>query len=129
MVGQSHRVQIRHILVDNEEIASMIKEAIESAKTHTARVQMLMKLAPKYSFCKSKDDGGNLGWLEMASDDPRKINYKPVFENVELEKLVREGIAKRTFVKEKIFGPIQTDQGYHLVMISNQFGEKLHETF
>ena len=129
MVGQSYRVQIRHILVDKEEVANMIKEVVETAKTHTARVQTLMKLAQKYSLCKSKEDGGNLGWLEMASDDPRKIDYQPVFENVELEKLVRDGIAKRRLIKEKVFGPAQTAEGYHLVMISNEFGEKLHETF
>ena len=129
MVGQSHRVQIRHILVHKEEVANMIKEIIGITKGHTGQVQILMNLAQKYSLCKSKNDGGNLGWLEMASDDPRKINYEPVFENVELEKLVREGIAKRKFVKERIFGPIKTTQGYHLVMISNQFGEMLHDTF
>ncbi len=129
MVGQSHRVQIRHILVDKEEVANMLKEVLETAKTHKARVQAFMKLAQKYSFCKSKEDGGNLGWLEMASDDPRKIDYQPIFENVELEKRVREGIAKRKLVKEKVCGPIQTAEGYHLVMISNEFGEKLHETF
>ena len=129
MVGQSHRVQIRHILVDKEEVANMIKEVVATPTTHKACVQTLMKLAQKYSLCKSKEDGGNLGWLEMASDDPRKINYEPVFENVELEKIVRESIANRKLIKEKVFGPIQTAAGYHVIMIGNEFGDKLHETF
>ena len=129
MVGQSHRVQIRHILVDKEDVANIIKDIIIMAKTHKDQVKKLMELAPKYSFCKSKNNGGNLGWLEIASDDPRKINYKPVFENMELEKIIRDSIEKRTLVKNKVFGPVKTVQGYHLVMISNQFGETLHDTF
>ena len=129
MVGQSHRVQIRHILLEKEEIANMIKEVVESISGHTGRVQTLMKLAQKYSLCKSKEDGGNLGWLEILSDDPRKIDYQPVFENVELEKLLRDGIAQRKLIKGKVFGPVNTLEGYHLVMISNEFGEKFHDTF
>lgn len=129
MVGQSHRVQIRHILAPNEEIAKMIFEIIAGGKTHTKKIQTLMKLATKYSLCESKNDGGNLGWIEIASDDPRKINYQPVFKNKELEKNVRESIFNKQLTKDRVLGPVKTKDGFHIVMISNEFGEHLHETF
>ena len=129
MVGQSHRVQIRHILAANEEIANMILEIIETAKTHVAKTRTLMNLAGKYSLCDSKSDGGNLGWLEIASDDPRKIDYHPVFKNIELEQIVRESIFNKQLAKDKILGPVKTSEGYHIVIIANFFGEQLHETF
>tara|TARA_B100000686_G_C16749780_1_gene951749 strand:+ start:495 stop:884 length:390 start_codon:yes stop_codon:yes gene_type:complete len=129
MVGQSHRVQIRHILATNSEIADMITQIIETGKTHFEKVRILMKLSEKYSLCESKNDGGNLGWLEIASDDPRKIDYEPVFKNTELEKIVRESIFMKRFDKNKILGPVKTKEGFHVLMISNEFGRQLHETF
>lgn len=129
MVGQSHRVQIRHIVVNQEEIANMIKEVVDTAKTHPAKIKTLMGLTEKYSLCESKYDGGNLGWLELQSDDPRKVEYEPVFKNHQLESLVRESIKKRDLIKEKVFGPVKTEEGYHIVMIANQFGANFHELY
>ena len=37
MVGYSHRVQIRHVLVDKEEIANLLKEFFDSIKTHKGK--------------------------------------------------------------------------------------------
>ena len=122
MVGYSHRVQIRHVVVDKEEIANLLLEFLNETKTHKSKVQSMMKLAKKYSTCPSKDDGGNLGWLELSSDDPRKIEYAPAFKNQELEKIIRENIANKNLVKEKVLGPFKTEEGFHLAMISNQFG-------
>tara|TARA_B100000686_G_scaffold354574_1_gene465533 strand:- start:9307 stop:9696 length:390 start_codon:yes stop_codon:yes gene_type:complete len=129
MVGQSHRVQIRHVVVANKEIAITILDIVETAKTHSKKTKALIKLAEKYSLCGSKNDGGNLGWLELASDDPRKIEYQPVFKNTELEKIVRESIYHKKLHKNKVFGPVKTLQGFHIIMIGNEFGELLHETF
>lgn len=129
MVGQSHRAQIRHIVVASEEVAKMIREVVEAAKTHTAKVQTLMKLAPKYSLCESKADGGNLGWLELVSDDPRKVEYAQVFRNRELETLVREAIRNRELMQNRVLGPVKTAEGFHVVMIGNEFGANIHETF
>ena len=68
MAGATHQIQIRHILVDKKEVADLLKETIEGIPKEAARVQMLMKLAGKYSICSSsKDDGGSLGWLEAVS--------------------------------------------------------------
>ena len=92
MVGFSHQVQVRHIVVDKKEVAELLKATINEAKTPTARIKMLMRLAEKYSLCPSKEDGGNLGWIELSSDDPRIKDYKPVLKNEELESIIRQGI-------------------------------------
>ncbi len=129
MVGFSYQIQIRHILVDKESVAQLLKETIEEVKDQVGKVKMLMRLAEKYSLCSTKEDGGNLGWLEMACDDPRIREYRPVFENQELEKIVREGIQNRTLVAEEVFGPVKTNEGYHILMIANQFGEERYTEF
>ena len=65
MAGFSFQIQVRHIQVANKEIADLLVETIRGAKAGVAQVQLLMKLAGKYSNCRSKDDGGNLGWVEV----------------------------------------------------------------
>ena len=67
MAGATHQIQIRHILVEKKDVAELLKETIDSIPGETARVKMLMTLAEKYSVCSaSKEDGGNLGWLEVG---------------------------------------------------------------
>ena len=75
MAGATHQIQIRHILVEKKEVAGLLIETIDSIPAETARVQMLMSMAGKYSICAtSKEDGGNLGWLEVGwnKSDPRQ---------------------------------------------------------
>jgi parvulin-like peptidyl-prolyl isomerase len=122
MVGLSYRVQIRHILADKPELIELLKNTVEEIKGHTPRVQMMMRLAEKYSQCPTKSDGGNLGWLELGSNDPRIRDYDAVFENKELEQKVREAIRDHHLSKGKVYGPIQTEAGYHLIIIANEFG-------
>jgi len=129
MVGFSYRIQIRHIVVEKKEVADLIKSAIDDLKDSTARIKMLMKLAPKYSICESKEDGGNLGWLELSCDDPRITDYQPVFKNVELEKIVRDAVKKMTLSQGKLFGPVKTREGFHIVLLCQQFGEENATTF
>ncbi|QPJ61089.1 MAG: hypothetical protein G3M70_03970 [Candidatus Nitronauta litoralis] len=122
MVGLSYRIQIRHIVVDKPEVADLLKQTIDEVKGTTARIQMLMRLAEKYSLCDSKSDGGNLGWVELGSNDPRLKDYDPVLENHELEKIIRTAILNHKIVKGRLFGPVETKQGHHLIMIANEFG-------
>ncbi len=122
MVGLSYRIQIRHIVVDKPEVADLLKQTIDEIKGTTARVQMLMRLAEKYSLCSSKSDGGNLGWVEMGSNDPRLRDYDPVLENQELEDIIRTAVRNHKIVKGRLFGPAQTKEGHHLIMIANEFG-------
>ena len=129
MVGFSHQIQVRHIVVDKKEVAELLKGTINEVKSATGRVQMLMRLAEKYSLCSSKEDGGNLGWIELSSDDPRIKEYDPVFKNQELEQAVREGVKDLTLTRSEAFGPVQTQEGFHLVMITQEFGSDRSTAF
>jgi len=122
MVGFSHRIQIRHIVVDKKEVAELLKSTIDDSKSSKGRIQMLMRLAEKYSSCASKEDGGNLGWVELSSDDPRKKSYEPVLKNHELEQIIRKAILDMKMDRGILFGPVETSEGHHLVIISNEFG-------
>ena len=66
MAGASFQIQIRHIQVAKKEVAELLMETIGGTKAGVPQVQLLMKLANKYSDCRSKGDGGNLGWVEMG---------------------------------------------------------------
>ena len=129
MVGFSHQIQVRHIVVEKQEVAELLKKTISEIKSATGRVQMLMRLAEKYSLCSSKEDGGNLGWIELSSDDPRIRGYEPVLKNVELEQIIREGVKDLTLNRGEVFGPVQTQEGFHLVMIANDFGSERASAF
>jgi hypothetical protein len=129
MVGFSHQIQVRHIVVEKQEVAELLKGTISEIKSATGRVQMLMRLAEKYSLCDSKDDGGNLGWIELSSDDPRIRGYGPVLKNVELEQMIREGVKDMTLNRGEVFGPAQTPEGFHLIMITQDFGSDRASAF
>jgi hypothetical protein len=129
MVGFSHQIQVRHIVVEKKEVAELLKGTISEVKSATGRIQMLMRLAEKYSLCPSKEDGGNLGWIELSSDDPRIKGYDPVLKNEELEQIIREGVKDMTLNRGEVFGPVQTKEGYHLVMITQEFGSERATAF
>ena len=124
MAGASFQVQIRHILVEEKDVAELLKETINTPKSGTERVQLLMKMAGNYSKCSSKEDGGNLGWLEMGWNisDPRvpRGGFKKL-ENEELYNAISEGLEKKTLLSKTAFGPVKTHEGYHLVMVANEF--------
>ena len=124
MAGATHQIQIRHILLDKKEVADLLKETIESLPNGTARVQMLMKLAEKYSICtSSKEDGGNLGWLEVGwnKKDPRQPRggFKSL-SNEELNDFIMKGVQEMSLNKGKVFGPIETYEGYHIGIICQE---------
>ncbi|NIP99186.1 MAG: hypothetical protein GWM98_01275 [Nitrospinaceae bacterium] len=124
MAGANYQIQLRHIVVDKKEVAQLLKETIDSVNTETGRVKMLMRLAEKYSLCSSKEDGGNLGWLEIewnANDIRQPRGGFKGLDNEELDQVIREAVQKETIYRGILFGPVQTRQGYHLLMISNQF--------
>ncbi len=124
MAGATHQIQIRHILVEKKEVADLLMETIGSLPTETAQVQMLMKLASKYSVCPaSKEDGGNLGWLEVGwnKSDPRQPRggFKKL-SNDELNDFIVEGIATMTLLKGRLFGPFESYEGFHVGLICQE---------
>lgn len=124
MAGLTRQIQVRHIVVEKEEVAALLKETIDSVETEKGRIKMLMSLAGKYSVCSTKEDGGNLGWVEMTMNPTDSRNprggYKPL-ENEELNDTIHQAVRDRLIHKGILFGPVKTDQGYHLVMITNEF--------
>ena len=124
MAGFSFQIQVRHIQVANKEIADLLVETIRGAKAGVAQVQLLMKLAGKYSNCLSKDDGGNLGWVEVGwnPEDPRspRGGFKKL-ENEELQDIVCHALQKKEVHQGIVYGPVQTKQGYHVLIIANEF--------
>ncbi len=124
MAGASFQIQVRHIQVAKKEVADLLMETVGSSKEGVPQVQLLMKLAGKYSTCRSKDDGGNLGWVEMGwnPEDPRKPRggFRKL-ENKELHDIIGKALEKNEIEQGVVFGPVQTKQGYHVVIISNEF--------
>ena len=47
MVGFSHQIQVRHIVVDKKEVAELLKESISEVKSAAGRIHMLMRLSEK----------------------------------------------------------------------------------
>ena len=124
MAGATHQIQIRHILVEKKDVAELLIETIDSIPTDTARVQMLMSLAGKYSVCAaSKEDGGNLGWLEVGwnKSDPRQPRggFKSL-GNDELNAYILDGIEKMTLLKGRVFGPFESYEGFHVGIICQE---------
>ena len=124
MAGATHQIQIRHVLVEKKDVAELLIETIDSISTETARVQMLMNLAGKYSVCAaSKEDGGNLGWLEVGwnKSDPRQPRggFKSL-SNDELNDYILDGIEKMTLNKGRVFGPFESYEGFHVGIICQE---------
>jgi hypothetical protein len=124
MAGATHQIQIRHILVEKKDVAELLMETIDSIPKETARVQMLMNLSGKYSVCAaSKEDGGNLGWLEVGwnKSDPRQPRggFKSL-SNDDLNEYILDGIEKMTLLKGRVFGPFESYEGFHVGIICQE---------
>jgi hypothetical protein len=124
MAGATHQIQVRHILVEKEEVANLLKETVESLPNQAARTQMLMKLTEKYSICsESKEDGGNLGWLEVGwnKNDPRQPRggFKTL-NNDEFNDFIMDGLEDMSLKKGYVFGPVKTYEGFHIGIICQE---------
>ena len=124
MAGATHQIQIRHILVDKKEVADLLKETIEGLPNETARVHRLRKVSPKYRICAaSKEDGGNLGWVEVGwnKNDARlpRGGFKTL-NNDELNDFIMDGVADMSLNKGEVFGPVETYEGFHIAIICQE---------
>lgn len=89
-------VSAKHILVETEEEAKKAQEEIESEKISFEDAAM------KYSICPSNQEGGDLGVF-------KKGMMVPEFEEVAFNAEVG-----------KISAPVQTQFGYHLILVENR---------
>ena len=48
---------------------------------------------------------------------------------VPLEQVIREGVKDMTLNRGEVFGPVQTKEGFHLIMIANDFGSERATAF
>ncbi|NMB09595.1 MAG: peptidylprolyl isomerase [Tissierellia bacterium] len=92
-----------HILVDSEEKAEEIKKEIEDG------VKTFEEAAKEYSSCPSKDGGGALGTFQQGQ-------MVPEFELVAL-----------TQELNKVSIPVQTQFGYHLILVTDRTEEDYAE--
>ena len=87
------RVRASHILVKDEAIAADLKKKIEGG-------EKFADLAKKHSSCPSGQQGGDLGWFTRGQ------MVKP-FED-----------ACFSNPENKVVGPVKTQFGYHLIMVT-----------
>ena len=86
------KVQARHILVGNKELAEKIKKKIDDGEEFS-------KLAEEFSECPSKKRGGDLGWFGKGA------MVRP-FE-----------VAAFSADEGEIIGPVKTEFGYHIIYV------------
>ncbi len=90
-------VRASHILVATEKEANELKSGVERGESFAA-------LAKQYSKCPSGQEGGDLGWFG------RGVMVKS-FED-----------AVFSAGKDLVAGPIKTQFGYHLVLVTDTRG-------
>jgi peptidyl-prolyl cis-trans isomerase C len=86
------KVQARHILVGNKELAEEIKKKVDDGGDFS-------KLAEEFSECPSKKRGGDLGWFGKGA------MVRP-FE-----------VAAFSADEGAIVGPVKTEFGYHIIYV------------
>ncbi|MGN0482889.1 MAG: peptidylprolyl isomerase [Lachnospiraceae bacterium] len=97
---QGASVRARHILVAEEAEAKKIAEEIANGKSFS-------EAAKEYSTCPSKEQGGDLGFFQ-------KGQMVPEFEKAAFEAELN-----------KIVGPVQTQFGYHLILVEDKKEESV----
>ena len=60
-----------------------------------------------------------MGW---NPEDPRKPRGGfQKLENEELQDIISQAIEKKEITKGTVYGPVKTSQGYHVLIIANEF--------
>ena len=93
------QVKAKHILVDGEELAKQVAEEIAAGKSFE-------EAAKEYSTCPSGEKGGDLGYFGKGQMVP------------EFEQAAFSGEAG------KVIGPVQTQFGYHLILVEDHREKK-----
>lgn len=97
-------VTLSHIVLSSPELADMIKETLASFKEDEYDLMMrtFERLAKKYSACGSRNEGGDLGKLQVHTAAPEL--YKAVMDTP----------------KKTLAGPVKTTFGYHVFIITHE---------
>lgn len=91
-----------HILLTTPELAQVVLDSLKDIEDKALLSKMFARLAKKYSACSSRNQGGDIGWLEPLSNAPELVKA-----------------AQETPVGV-VGGPIKTKFGYHLFLITEE---------
>lgn len=95
-------VQISHIVLTTEDIANVLLEHLKSYDNYDHMMKAFAKMAKKYSACSSRNQGGDLGPLEVHTSAPELYEA-----------------AMKAPVKEAQ-GPVKTKFGYHIFVLTDE---------
>ncbi|QGT99022.1 hypothetical protein SYNTR_0429 [Candidatus Syntrophocurvum alkaliphilum] len=95
-VKDYYGIKIFHIVVDQEQEANIILTKLNEG-------QEFAELAKTYSLCPSKEDGGDLGYVNENS------NFDAIFKEAALSLNTNEITSE----------PVKTDFGYHIILAGN----------
>ena len=97
-------VRVSHIVLTTEDVARVLLEHFQSFDKKEQMLKSFQKQAKKYSACGSRNQGGDLGFMEVHTSAPEL--YKAVMAAPVLE----------------VCGPVKTKFGYHIFVITEEEG-------
>ena len=95
-------VQISHIVLTTKDIADVLLEHLKSYDDYDPMIKAFGKMAKKYSACASRNQGGDLGPLEVHTSAPELYEA-----------------AMKAPVR-KVQGPVKTRFGYHIFVLTEE---------
>ncbi len=96
------QIRVSHIVLSTGELAELLLENLKSCESRELMLKTFARLATKYSACGTRDQGGDLGFLDFNTAAP------------ELEKAALEAPVG------EVQGPIQSKFGYHVFVITEE---------
>ena len=95
-------IKVSHIVLSTQEVAQTIYDGLKDIDNQELMFKTFAKMARKYSACGSRNQGGDLGFLEFNTNA------------VELEK------AALASTVGQVGGPVQSKFGYHVFVITEE---------
>jgi len=95
-------VQISHIVLTTQDIADVLLEHLKSYDNYDQMMKAFAKMAKKYSACSSRNQGGDLGPLEVHTSAPE------LYE------------AAMNAPVHEVQGPVKTRFGHHIFVLTDE---------
>lgn len=95
-------IRVSHIVLSTKELADVLYDHLRSYEDKQLLMKTFAKLAKKYSACGSRNNGGDLGFLEQHTAAPELLN------------------AAQQSPANEICGPVKTRFGYHVFIITEE---------